>query len=1159
MRPYPPRFPPVLSHSTNHSSECQPRPPSQSTSASPFPGRRPAAVEPRWKDAKTNFEWSGRSDRVALDFPSATSPSTGQAGANILLSSKDHHSRGDDEPSRPRHRGRSLNANDCTFTAERQEKAAPGDTESMTRKELSNGDRREVGEDERRHESRSPLPLQEGSERGSPGRGRSGWGSCRKTAETAVSQRQDGGTPSTTDFEHFARKTSEVLDGNSNRILLPPRQETSFSGTPRNAELGTLRRDLSASETDTASKIAKDTAADATADTAADTAADTPLSAAVSAQKSSAHEATTTRVNEAPPERGEEPSHEPEKPALAPENEGSKSLEDEEGEVEIVRVAAASAESEEGMLTDESECESKDVPSLPEKLRETNEDTNDTAFNKVLVDERFKEVGATRIERKKARKERRRRERLAASRSVCRGAAKPTSSANGQNLREKIRAKVACAAARRKASTPPYFEAYSGKSLLSGPVPSTPTCSLSPISASSLPADRPHLQAQLGRHDHLKDGRRQQPSLLGRPGAVKGNSRQRTGPAEALEEGEEAESASEAEGEAESEFEAVSEAEAEADIEAEVEAEAEEKAEAEVEAEAGSECAPEGADAVEEVLRPKENVEVVAQEALGEGKAGNAASLSVSKNHTDDAIEIADSLESVTKASSANEPQAIGPSVSVSIGAAAIVASDQAASDMAVSQILKQSIRERKATWERAAAAEVAGSKKSPLLPQPPPLQPRHQPQHQPRPPPQPQPQPQPQPPPPEKNEGSACGACVEAGSKVSGDLLSSRASHQAGGVVNGKSGTSVDGCWFCLRSNAADKSLIVSVGDEVYVSLARGGLTTDHLQLVPVKHLPDLRSIAAHTDDSRILKEMGSEINRIAGFWGKLGKNAVIYERVIPMRNVQAMHTQLQMVSLTPTQSSAYDSALANLTGTEAQGKTSGEPSEKDSASFSRGGTPLYWKRVEDIHTFGQVMTELKEQAARECRPLQALARGGSRMTAFSYWWIWIRHTVASDSATSATLSQQSNESARQRPRELTRSTLYVSVTLNGNNLNFDLNFAREPLAQVMNLPYKVHWRNSLVVPAEEARVAEAWRTTLQKLRTNPEEEVIKDEEPDASSTRVPSSPSSFSPQRLDLSDCRQASRPLSSQAQITDPQRFQINTSVSSASLVPAPPPPP
>ncbi|KAK3103656.1 hypothetical protein FSP39_020809 [Pinctada imbricata] len=43
--------------------------------------------------------------------------------------------------------------------------------------------------------------------------------------------------------------------------------------------------------------------------------------------------------------------------------------------------------------------------------------------------------------------------------------------------------------------------------------------------------------------------------------------------------------------------------------------------------------------------------------------------------------------------------------------------------------------------------------------------------------------------------------------------------------------------CWFCLGSPEVEKHLVVSVGTQVYLALAKGGLVDDHTLILPIGH----------------------------------------------------------------------------------------------------------------------------------------------------------------------------------------------------------------------------------------------------------------------------------------------------------------------------------
>lgn len=60
--------------------------------------------------------------------------------------------------------------------------------------------------------------------------------------------------------------------------------------------------------------------------------------------------------------------------------------------------------------------------------------------------------------------------------------------------------------------------------------------------------------------------------------------------------------------------------------------------------------------------------------------------------------------------------------------------------------------------------------------------------------------------------------------------------------------------CWFCLASPTARKHLIIDVGEYVYLALAYGPLTDDHILIIPIEHLP-ATSFPSETLKNEIIK----------------------------------------------------------------------------------------------------------------------------------------------------------------------------------------------------------------------------------------------------------------------------------------------------------------
>ncbi|ORX47632.1 hypothetical protein BCR36DRAFT_355711 [Piromyces finnis] len=69
------------------------------------------------------------------------------------------------------------------------------------------------------------------------------------------------------------------------------------------------------------------------------------------------------------------------------------------------------------------------------------------------------------------------------------------------------------------------------------------------------------------------------------------------------------------------------------------------------------------------------------------------------------------------------------------------------------------------------------------------------------------------------------------------------------------------DQCWFCLSNPNVTKHLIVSIGDESYLALAKGGLLEDgsHFLIIPITHIPcqnNLVNAPTDNDDEEVDKD---------------------------------------------------------------------------------------------------------------------------------------------------------------------------------------------------------------------------------------------------------------------------------------------------------------
>ncbi|XP_064602492.1 CWF19-like protein 1 [Liolophura sinensis] len=95
--------------------------------------------------------------------------------------------------------------------------------------------------------------------------------------------------------------------------------------------------------------------------------------------------------------------------------------------------------------------------------------------------------------------------------------------------------------------------------------------------------------------------------------------------------------------------------------------------------------------------------------------------------------------------------------------------------------------------------------------------------------------------------------------------------------------------CWFCLGSAEVEKHLVVSVGLQCYLALAKGGLVSDHVLILPIGHH---QSTVSSTADVR--QEIEQYKKSLKKCFKAQGKAVVFFER-----NFRTQHLQIQAVPI--------------------------------------------------------------------------------------------------------------------------------------------------------------------------------------------------------------------------------------------------------------------
>lgn len=102
--------------------------------------------------------------------------------------------------------------------------------------------------------------------------------------------------------------------------------------------------------------------------------------------------------------------------------------------------------------------------------------------------------------------------------------------------------------------------------------------------------------------------------------------------------------------------------------------------------------------------------------------------------------------------------------------------------------------------------------------------------------------------------------------------------------------------CWFCLSSPVVSKHLVISVGTEIYLALAKGGLVEDHFLILPITHHQSLSILPKN-----VKEELELYKKAVAKYYESTDRVPVFFER-----NFKTSHCQLQSVPVHKNQAPA-------------------------------------------------------------------------------------------------------------------------------------------------------------------------------------------------------------------------------------------------------------
>lgn len=109
--------------------------------------------------------------------------------------------------------------------------------------------------------------------------------------------------------------------------------------------------------------------------------------------------------------------------------------------------------------------------------------------------------------------------------------------------------------------------------------------------------------------------------------------------------------------------------------------------------------------------------------------------------------------------------------------------------------------------------------------------------------------------------------------------------------------------CWFCLSSPTCDRNLVVSVGNEVFLSIPKGMINGHHIQIIPVKHCFSIYELDGLEDR---LYEIELYKSSLVNFLESVNNcAAIIFERKINLDKARQQHAFIEIIPFPKTSKS--------------------------------------------------------------------------------------------------------------------------------------------------------------------------------------------------------------------------------------------------------------
>jgi len=114
--------------------------------------------------------------------------------------------------------------------------------------------------------------------------------------------------------------------------------------------------------------------------------------------------------------------------------------------------------------------------------------------------------------------------------------------------------------------------------------------------------------------------------------------------------------------------------------------------------------------------------------------------------------------------------------------------------------------------------------------------------------------------------------------------------------------------CWFCVASPACEKQLIVSISDDCYLSLPKGGVSAQHVQIIPIGHEDCFATL-----ESSVLEQAIRYKEYIVQYFASFGCLALFFERNILLGKAMQRHAYLEAIPVPCSSASAIGPMIEN------------------------------------------------------------------------------------------------------------------------------------------------------------------------------------------------------------------------------------------------------